>query len=360
LNTLKTILLGISLPYFALANSKVDSLIETMNDKELAGQMIMVYHSPPKFLEEHKIGNVLVMQNMLRDSKKLKKELLRISKWKIPAFTAIDQEGGKVNRMKRLKAMPKAPSALEMSSINKEEVYNTSKTISNLMSNTGINLNLAPVLDPEENYLGEKTFMFFQKRSFSNDSISEEVIEAFVKGMSENNVGSISKHFPGYDAITNSDHEVAISHVDSLNLEIYLERFFKNDSITAGTMMTSIHYEKLSSKSAVFDPKMVQLARRNDPNRMVITDDLWGVALRPSVLENYHHGKSDFTDNDFLKITKAALDADNDILMITFPTKAVLMLKYIEERMQKDPSFKQRIINSVRRILLAKQKLNLI
>jgi beta-N-acetylhexosaminidase len=55
-----------------------------------------------------------------------------------------------------------------------------------------------------------------------------------------------------------------------------------------------------------------------------------------------------------------ALDAGNDVLMITYPEKAVLMKNTIARWMREDSQLMEQINDSVRRILAAKIKAGLI
>ncbi len=352
----------ISLSFLGKAFSyPLDSLLHSLSPDELAGQMIMVYHSPPEFLEKHQLGNVLIMQNMLRDPRKLTKELERLSQWKIPAFTAIDQEGGKVNRLKYFKQFKKATPAKSMSSIDSKTLTRELKQISKRLKSLHINMNLAPVLDPTFNESGNETYMSLKQRSFGVElDSSHRSILLFVKTMKDQGVACITKHYPGYDAITNSDFEPAVSQASPSFIKKNAKVFAHYNSLTQGTMMSSIVFPKLDSTAAVFSPKLVAMARETNPNTLVITDDLWGVALRTALFKDYNAKTSSFTDDDFLKIVRTALTAGNDILMITFPQKAVLMKKYMASRIKKEPSFKKRVLESVKRILLSKKKMGLL
>ena len=102
-----------------------------------------------KLIKNYYIGGVILYKKnysnyneMLLVIKKLKEAN---SKNKIPLFIAIDQEGGRVNRMpsefKNLKNM------YDISRINKDLVKDSADITGKMLYDTGINMNFAPVMD---------------------------------------------------------------------------------------------------------------------------------------------------------------------------------------------------------------------
>ncbi len=340
------------------ATPQVDQIMDDMTDSEKAAQLILVYYTNPKFIVDNGFGGVLIMQNMLKDPEKLRSGLKEMqSSSKQGVLVSIDQEGGRVNRMKLLPGWGKVPSATEMSTWSNEEITQYAMKVAEPLHKLGINLNLAPVLDPSLDYLGEKTFMAKKQRSFGSDSdhVSNKA-RSYMEGFRLYEIASVSKHFPGYDVQTNSDHEVAISQAPFENVSKNIEPFQKLASNVTGVMISSVHYEQFSDAPAVMSKKVVGLARETHPDAILMTDDLWGKALRSWVKE-----KGNITNNEqVLALTRGALDAGNDMLMITYPEKAVLMKKAIVRWMKKDENFRKRVNESVYRILENKEKMGLI
>jgi len=345
-------------PSFVWASPQVDQIMADMSDEEKAAQLILVYYTNAEFIVDNEFGGVLIMQNMLKDPDKLKAGLQEMqSSSKRGVLVSIDQEGGRVNRMKLLPEWGKVPSAKEMSTWSDVRITEFAMEVAEPLNGLGINLNLAPVLDPGLDYLGEKTFMAKKQRSFGSDSNQISLkAGAYIKGFQQYNIASVSKHFPGYDVQTNSDHEVAISQASFENVRKNIQPFQKLASEVNGVMVSSIHYEKFSEAPAVMSKKMVGLARKTNPDAILMTDDLWGKALRSWVEE-----KGNTTNNQqVLALTRSALDAGNDMLMITFPEKAVLMKEAIVDWMKEDENFRKRVNDSVYRILQNKEKMGLI
>ncbi len=357
---------GCSLLIQAQANlaSKTDlhSRIQNMSWEEKIGQMFLVYNSPLNFLEKYHIGGVLIMSNMMKDPEKLQKEIKEAqSKLSIPLIVSMDQEGGKVNRLVSLPQFKNLPSATDIQSWPSDSISQLSEKIGFELKKMGINLNLAPVVDPSHNWEGKETFMHAEKRSFgpkANQIVGPAL--AFVKGYQKSGIWCISKHFPGYDVMDNSDHHIAISHADSLHVAENIEAFRQTISPMAGVMLSSIFYKKFCERPSVFSQKMVGLARDIAGDKVLMTDDLWGAALRGYVsgVDKVHPVK--YSDADFEKLFEMAFWAGNDIFMITFPKKVEIMQKCLLRLVNENPDARARIDSSVRRILILKEKMGLL
>ncbi len=336
----------------------VDSILENLTLEEKIGQMIIVYHAPLSFLKQYNIGGTLIMRNMIANEAAFSKSIKEIQEeMTIPIITSIDQEGGKVNRLVRKPQFTDAPSAEILSDWSYDESYNYHQIVAAKLTELGINLNLAPVLDPELNSRSHPTFMKEEGRSFTESG--DSALTAFIKAFTDVNIGTTAKHFPGYDAAVNSDHHIAISDADSLQLERYLLKFRQYKNQYQAIMMSSILYTDISDLPAVFSKPMVDLAKSVDSTAVIVTDDLWGAAVRAYVYDGPNMSNSTYPDTAFAKVVTLAFEAGNDMLMVTFPQKVPLMIETIKESVMKDESFEEEIDKSVRRILELKLELGL-
>ena len=90
---------------------------------------------------------------------------------------------------------------------------------------------------------------------------------------------------------------------------------------------------------------------------VVLTDDLWGTSLRA-----WASGKTqipprkNYPEKDFKRLITAIIDAGNDILMISYTSKAKDMLDIMMELSDKSSKYKRRIEESAARILKLKYK----
>jgi beta-N-acetylhexosaminidase len=339
----------------------IEKILADMNIREKAGQMILVYNSPYEFLDKHNIGGVLIMQNMLKNPDELKKKIHNAQmKMKIPLLVAIDQEGGTVNRMGYMPQWKHTPSAQVMTRWPKDSIVTYQKRVAKVLNSLGINLNLAPVLDPAKNYSGIQTYIDQKKRSYGTKLEEiESPATAFINAFSEYNIGCVVKHFPGYDVAVNSDYKIAISKADSLQISQCITPFQTLHKHHCGILMSSILYEDICEVPAVFCSKIVGLARKISSDGIIMTDDLWGVALRSFTYPGQKIQTLEYPDTAFIRIVEHAVKAGNDMLMITYPKKVPLILDTIEKLAKNDPAILEHVNAAVRRILALKNKLKL-
>ncbi len=356
-----SLLLLLSPPLLARQGTpSIDTTIASMSEEERAAQLIMVYFSSPEFVAEQGFGAVLLLQNMIRDQRRITERLRSLQqRSRLGVLVAIDQEGGKVNRLKHLPRWSRLPSAAAMSHWPEERISAHSSRVAGVLREIGIHLNLAPVLDPVHDHQGRETLMSIEQRSFGRDGATiASRAGAFIDGFRSRGLLTVAKHFPGYDVAQHSDHEIAVSSATRQQIARNVEPFRMVADRVDGVMMSSIRYRSVTEGPAVLSTRMVQWARQIYPDKLIITDDLWGVALRSWV--NPHADTRNYPDADLLRLLRMTLDAGNDLLMITYPQKALLMKQAIAEWMRADPELRARVDRSVRRILLAKKRAGLL
>ena len=118
-----------------------------------------------------------------------------------PLFVAIDQEGGQVRRLAWL------DDALAQADITgSEQAYELALRRAEALSQLGINLNLAPVLD----LAGPGDFLYKYGRILPGDAQNVGVLGLnLIRGQKDGGIFSAAKHFPGYGGI-NYDPETTI------------------------------------------------------------------------------------------------------------------------------------------------------
>ncbi|MDY3619388.1 glycoside hydrolase family 3 N-terminal domain-containing protein [Agathobaculum sp.] len=142
---------------------------------------------------------------------------------KTPMLIGVDEEGGTVVRVSSnpnfRAAKFHSPQSLYAEG-GMELVVSDTKEKDELLSSIGVNVNLAPVCDVSTD-AGD----FIFDRSFGQDAAStSEYVRAVVIQMSEDNMGAVLKHFPGYG--NNIDTHTGIA-VDDRPLETFRENDFK-------------------------------------------------------------------------------------------------------------------------------------
>jgi len=124
----------------------------------------------------------------------------------LPLLIAIDQEGGKVNRLKEQFGFPPTVSAQYLGELNQLEVTaKYANIIAITLAELGINLNFAPVVDlninPDNPIIGKF------ERSFSADPeiVTTHALE-WIKAHHKQRVLCALKHFPGQGSARQDSH----------------------------------------------------------------------------------------------------------------------------------------------------------
>ena len=165
------------------------------------------------FLTEEQIGGVILFEENCLNYDTIKENINKIkSCYRVRApFIAIDQEGGRVSRIRGIPA--EIPAASYYGSKNMIERFVEDYTHSAVyMESVGISLNLAPVADiflnPENNCLRD--------RCFSDNPVQvAKFVEKSVEVARHNGLLCCLKHFPGLGAAEADPHqEIAEAHYD--------------------------------------------------------------------------------------------------------------------------------------------------
>jgi len=179
--------------------------VNEMTLKEKLGQLILPgFHSTyyddqiKTLIEDYHVGNVLLFTRNFTDAnqvreltKKIHDEIYK-STGHIP-FIAIDQEGGLVTRM--MKDVTFAPGPMTASASISDATYYTGRMLAEDMIRLGMNLNLAPSLDVNNN----PNNPVINVRSYSDDpTVVAKLGKRFIEGSLEYGVLACAKHFPGH------------------------------------------------------------------------------------------------------------------------------------------------------------------
>ena len=199
----------------------------------MIGQMIMigigdfnlVDASEPVFKEikDGKVGGVVLYEkNILFESPKPELAMLMDMLQKnasIPLFVSIDEEGGRVSRMKTRYGFPKNVSAQYLGDMNNLDStrYYANQTAS-ILSSFGINMNYAPVVDVNLNK--RNPVIGRLERSFSGD-YREVIQQAYtvIDQHHKNGVVPVLKHFPGHGSSRSDTHLGLTDVTESWQLE---------------------------------------------------------------------------------------------------------------------------------------------
>ncbi|MDO9083213.1 MAG: glycoside hydrolase family 3 N-terminal domain-containing protein [Humidesulfovibrio sp.] len=124
-----------------------------------------------------------------------------------PLFIAVDQEGGRVQRLRAARGFPETPPAAELCpSGDPAPALCAGEQTGATLASVGINLNFAPVADVNVN--PQNPVIGALGRSFSADPAEVgPCAGAFARGLKSQGVLTAAKHFPGHGSSSTDSHE---------------------------------------------------------------------------------------------------------------------------------------------------------
>ncbi|MCB0505268.1 MAG: glycoside hydrolase family 3 protein [Cyclobacteriaceae bacterium] len=126
---------------------------------------------------------------------------------KVPLFMAIDQEGGRVNRLKTKYGFPQSVTEAylgELDNVDSTQYY--AQTTAATLAGLGFNVNFAPVLDLASN--PDNPIIAKIGRSFSaNPEVVVKHASIFIQEHARLHVITVGKHFPGHGSSKADTHK---------------------------------------------------------------------------------------------------------------------------------------------------------
>ena len=203
----------------------------------------------------------------------------------------IDQEGGRVNRLRNIISFDNLTSEffgqLYVKNYKEFEIYYRlfiDKT-SYLLKLIGVNLNTSPVLDLRvkgaSNIIGD--------RSFSKDpKIVSKIGDYCINFFHKNKIGTVIKHIPGHGLASVDSHNFTpLINKDNKYLTKNDFKSFKNKK-TLFAMTAHIIFKKIDEKNPVtHSKKLIKLIRNKIGfKNILISDDLSMKSLKGNLKEN--------------------------------------------------------------------------
>lgn len=321
------------------------------NLEEMIGQMLMVgvegknlSFSERAYLRDYRIGNIVLFERNIDNKTQLKgfcqqiKEYALSTKLKIPFLISVDQEGGKVSRIKDLNN--DLPGNDVLGKLSPEEVYKLSFNLAKELLSLNINMNLSPVLDVDTN----PNNPIIGKRSFGGDvNLVSKMGISMILGFHDGGIIAVGKHFPGHgDTEVNSHLNMPIVKKSLAELEeIEIKPFAEAVKNGLSVIMTAhVKYEALDREyPATLSQKIVSnlLREKLGFEGVVISDDLTMKALTLSY--------------DFKEAVIKTIEAGVDIILVGKDReKGILAYESILEGVQKGFLKEERILESFKRI----------
>ncbi len=346
--------------YSTIQEDEIKEMLNNLTLEEKIGQMLFInYQKSDKLTNDlkdlittiHPGGFILFKEN-LKDYTTAQNFINNLqNSSSIPMFIGIDEEGGRVDRLTNIKnyTYSKIPPMLEIGNTKDENnAYKTGVTISQILQDFNINLDFAPVTDvlydPNNTVIGN--------RSFGDDPyLVARMSTALAKGLSDNNIIPVYKHFPGHgNTTTDSHYELPI-------ITKTKDELLKSDlipfvnAIDNNAEIIMVGHLALPNITKDYTPASL--------SNIIITDILKNELGYQGIIITDALNMQAITKNYQEKETyELAINAGVDILLMPNNPKQAISL--IKESINEGTITEENIDNSVYKILKLKKKYNIL
>ncbi|NLA24242.1 MAG: serine hydrolase, partial [Bacteroidales bacterium] len=336
-------------PFLSTGEQWADSILNTMNLDEKIGQLFMVaaysnltqshVEQVEALIKNHHIGGLIFMQGGPHRQAILLNKYQEISK--VPLLIGMDAEW---SLSMRLDSVVLYPRQMMIAAANNEElIYDMGKEFARQLKRVGVHVSFSPDVDVNNNPLNP----VINTRSFGENP--EKVAKLgwmYAKGLQENNVMAVAKHFPGHGDTNVDSHKALpiIKHsrqrLDSV--EFYPFRYCIRKGV-GGVMISHLYMPEIDStpnlpttlsKIVISDLLKGEMGFKG----LVFTDAM----NMQGVTKYFSPGDAEFR----------ALLAGNDILV--FAGNVPHAINLIKSAIEKGDISEQEINTKVRKILQAK------
>lgn len=259
-------------------------------------------------------GGVCLFARNIKEAVQTRKLLDDINEL-LPAtpFLSLDQEGGLVDRLRRVITPMPAASKIQ----NAEESKHFGAIVGESIRLLGFNMDFAPVVDVVDEARSRFT-NGLQSRAFGRSKTDViELSSAFIEGLESQQILSCLKHFPGLAAAEVDSHEelpvVSISRDELTDVDLYPYREILGRKYNAGVMVAHAAFPDTELQELDASGKLLPSSLSKNVVTGLLRDELdfAGVAITDdlemgAILKHYGIGEA----------CKMAIDAGEDMLAI--------------------------------------------
>ena len=294
-----------------------------------------------KYIFSSNIKNMNQVKDLVNHLQSLSPNLLLV---------AIDQEGGRVQRLKPEHGFASIPSAQDLALGDVDNTYKTAYDLGKRLSELGINVDFAPLADVNVNPASPA--IGAMGRSFSSDP--DMVIKyagAFARGLSDAGIAYSYKHFPGHGS-AGTDTHAGLTDVTNTyqDYELTPWRGLLHDA-SPYTMVMVAHVvnKNFDDVPASLSPRVIGMVREMGFDGVIVSDDM----DMGAIVNEYGRDTA----------IEMAINAGNDILVfgnnLTFDKNRGAQVHSAIMQMVRDGKIsKSRIRESYNRIRRMKNQLN--
>lgn len=337
---------------------KVDKKLSEMTLREKIGQMLIIAYYDTNYtkeldtlLKEVKPGGFILFEKNVTNYENTVNYISKIKATaNIPMIMSIDQEGGRVQKIKNLDGVNVQiiPNMYDLGKTYDTELsYDVGTVIGEELSAFGVNTDFAPILDIFSN-LDNKVI---GNRAFGNDSNTViSMALPLARGIKNSGVVPVYKHFPGHGD-TGSDSHVELPVVSKTKEELYQNELLTfKAAIEDGAEMIMTAHIALPKVTGSYIPATLSKDIVNGILREEMGFD--GVVITDAI------NMKALSDNYSLEqICEYTINAGVDIILM--PTDPKDALNIIERLVNNGNVTEDRINESVKRILKLKYKNNM-
>lgn len=310
-----------------------------------------------RLLDEISPGGVCLFARNIRETEQTRNLLDEVNeKLPVKPFLSVDQEGGLVDRLRRI--ITPMPAANLIKSL--EDTRKLAEITAEVLRILGFNMNFAPVVD----VIDEKRRRFtngLYSRTFANSTEEMvEIAEVYLSTLQNGGCLGCLKHFPGLGSSEVDSHEalpsVFVDENEFNNSDLFPYQELLKTSDVFAVMVAHATFPRLdlqetdqngkllpTSLSSNFITKL--LREKLGFNNLVLTDDL----EMGAILKNYGIGEA----------CKKAILAGEDMLSICAGTDAIREgFTAISNAVESGEITESRIDESLRRIASVKKHLS--
>ncbi len=196
-------------------DKQAGELLKSMSLDMKLGQMLMIgipgnriSKKASRLITKHSPGGIILFGYNIKNAPEMRQyindlQLLSVKSSGIPLFTAIDQEGGRVKRI--TEGVTQFPGNMAFGVVNdRERTYKAGRILGIQLREWGINMNLAPVLDVNNNARNP----VINTRSFgASVPIVALLGKEYIRGLQKSFCVAVGKHFPGHGDTAKDSHK---------------------------------------------------------------------------------------------------------------------------------------------------------
>ncbi|MEW9700304.1 beta-N-acetylhexosaminidase [Paenibacillus sp. SI8] len=343
----------------APAADAIQAKLQAMSAEEKIGQLIfagidgtdMNLHTR-ELIETYHVGGIILYKSNVKNTIQLASLADGLKHTnignKLPLWLGVDEEGGKVTRLPD--DIEKTPSNKEIGRMGSTEfAYGVGSMLGKELSAYGLNVDFAPVLDinsnPKNPVIGERSYG-------ANASIVSRMGIQTMKGLRDQHVMPVVKHFPGHGDTSVDSHvglpivQHDVTRLRKLELVPFAEAI-KNQAeavMVAHILLPTVDAQHPSSMSKKI---MTDLLRQEMGFQgLIITDDMTMGAIT--------------THNELGEASVTAVLAGADVVLVGHDyDKAVTVIGALRKAVQDKRIPMDTIDQSVERIMQLKMKYQL-